>query len=283
MSNTPFDTSDETRTLSTSEKQQLKDLFRSEIEQRRLSYRNQVYKLRQHVLESKWLRHAAYDSAKKATQDLIERIHCDAKAAKSTREINTSKKTKQLFKSAGCIGNIPFESVIYQKSSAFLTYHEQFSIQYQLELNDVTLRPLEASMFPYRPYTLTEKTLKALNSWNPEKQAIYDEVHNVFETFLDLEPQFKMLEAIQTLETYHQHKLMTTSYLYHCGDNESGKTRALELHSYLDCRPLMSPSLPAADVFTYLGHHDDGSGTILEDEAENLNHPRSSEKMKIYR
>lgn len=49
----------------------------------------------------------------------------------------------------------------------------------------------------------------------------------------------------------------------------------------LDYRPLLSSSLPSADVFTYLGREEEGHVTLLEDEAENLH--KEQEKMKIYR
>ena len=76
-------------------------------------------------------------------------------------------------------------------------------------------------MFPYSPYAFDEEMLKATKEGNPDPRELYDLVYKEFDTFLDLDARFKTLETVATLETYIQHKLSTTSYLFHYGDNDS--------------------------------------------------------------
>ena len=201
---------------------------------------------------------------------------------KKTQE--KKKKPKIIYRPTGRSDHMLFESVFNEKKPNFLIFQDgKFSLVPELNYGDEIIRPLTQEMFPYRPYTLDSEMLKILNSRILDVKELYDLVYGEYEVFLDLEPQYKTLETIQTLESYQQHKLMTTSYLYHHGDNDSGKSRALDIHNALDYRPLYSPSLPPADVYSFLGYHEDGNGTILEDEAEDLGKPRYEEKMKLYR
>jgi len=201
---------------------------------------------------------------------------------KKTKE--QKKKPKVIYRPTGRFDHILFESVFKEKKPYFLIFQDgKFSLVDKLDYGDEILLPLIHEMFPYRPYTLDDEMLKELNSRIPDVKELYGLVYGEYEVFLDLEPHYKTLEVIQTLESYQQHKLMTTSYLYHQGDNNSGKSRALDIHNFLDYRPLYSPSLPPADVYSFLGYHEEGCGTILEDEAEDLGKPRYEEKMKLYR
>jgi len=191
-----------------------------------------------------------------------------------------------MFRARGVHGTVVYESIFFKGKPAFLLYSKsqnRFTIEYELQVNEDTIYPLQKKMFPYRPYTVDEALLEYLNSENLDASALYQEVFNEFNKFLYLELQWKKLSAVQTLETYKQQKLLTTSYLFYQGDNDSGKSQAGYVHNYLDYRPLFSISLPNADVYSYLGYHDEGCGTIIEDEAEDLGRRRYEEKMKLYR
>ena len=196
------------------------------------------------------------------------------------------KKAKHIYRPCGTYGKIVYESIFYEGKPAFLVLTRD-GLKVVPELNikaeGLIIHPLERHGFPYNPYSLDSEGLEFLKTWTPDPAFLYKLVYGEYNAFLDLEAEYKVLETAQTLETYQQHKLMTTSYPYHFGGNDSGKTRALEVHRELDYRPLLSPSLPSADVYTYLGYHEEGCGTILEDEAERLNKPRYEEKLKIYR
>jgi len=123
--------------------------------------------------------------------------------------------------------------------------------------------------------------LEKLNSDPINIEELFYKVLRENERFIDTLPKYQVLSAVQTLETYQQHKMNTTSYLFLHGGKDSGKTVLLLLHKYLDYRPLLSPSLPAADVYSYIGFHEEVGATILEDEAERLD--KEYEKLKIYK
>lgn len=199
-------------------------------------------------------------------------------------ESKGKKKPKLVYRSTGTIDHLLYESVFFEKKPRFLILEDgNFLTRDKMMIGETILLPLTDVMIPYQPYKLDREKLDFINSWKPSTKEVYDLVYPEYDVFLDLEPQYKTLETVQTIESYEQHKIMTTSYLFHYGGTDSGKTRALEVHNFLDYRPLMSVSLPSADVYTFLGFHDEGCGTILEDEAEDLNKRRHGEKMKLYR
>lgn len=194
------------------------------------------------------------------------------------------KPKRKVFSATGLLDNILYESIFLDGHPAFLAFNieaKKFMVVPNLPEEETVFMPLDKHRFPYRPYNFTETTVGGANTWKPSLSYLYEKVYAEFDTFLDLEPKYKVLNTIMTLQTYQQHKLMTTAYLYHYGPNISGKTRDLEIHNFLDYRPLFSISLPSADVYSYLGWHSEAQGTILEDEAERLNKDR--DKLKIYK
>jgi len=253
-----------TRQLTKEEMQKLKDVFRREVDKAGLSYNRCLYKFRQQVLEREWKTESAYNDALVEINRLIHILKEENRVETETQNRSTNhgyKDKKVTYSVAGVIGNIPYESVFYNSEPAFLLLqNERFSIVSKISAG-IELLPLKKEMFPYRPYSLDDEKLAFLNSWKLNVQELYDEIYREYDTFLDVDPKFKALNSIQTMESYQQSKLMTTSYLYHHGDNGSGKTRVLDLHNGLDYRPLFSSSLPAADVYTYLGYHEEGCGT----------------------
>ena len=195
-------------------------------------------------------------------------------------------KLKITFEPCGVEGSLIYESITFKEKPALLVYSTaqgKFTVESELRIEGKRVLPLTREMFPYCPYDFSESLLEEINRTKQNPRELYDLVLQEFRTFIDLESRWRAVEAVQTLESYIQHKMQTTSYLFHYGDVESGKSRILEIHNALDYRPLLSPSLPPADVYTYLGYHSEGCGTILEDEAEDLRKRRYEEKMKLYR
>jgi hypothetical protein len=193
---------------------------------------------------------------------------------------------KPVYRVCGVVGELVFESVYYNGKPEFLIFHkgtEKFMVAENLLGEGVLYLPYRKDMYPYRPYTLNEDMLKFINSWVPSNEEIYKMVYEEVDTFLDMELIYKILEADHILETYQQHKIISTSHLGFVGEPESGKSNALEVINGLGYRTLSSASLPAADVYRFLGDHEEGCGTILEDDAERLDQPRYEEKMKLYK
>jgi hypothetical protein len=186
------------------------------------------------------------------------------------------------YRVAGAIGNIVFESIFYEGDPAFLTYDgDKFQVAPKLVIPDKeVLLPMEEGMFPYRPYALTKESFEGLINWTPNKVELYNETYREFKTFYDVDDAFRFLEATATLLSYQQHKAMTLPIIDVFGEKDSGKTMRCMLQNYLCYRPLFSVSLPSADIYTFLGQHERGLGTIIEDEIKGLE--KDTEKLKIH-
>jgi len=130
--------------------------------------------------------------------------------------------------------------------------------------------------YPYPPYLFDER----LDYGFPETQEIFEKVLSEVKRFTDLEHESQVLISAAILLSYVQERFDTLPYIYLLGDHESGKSHTLRLIAELAYRPLFGVSIPAADLFTYLGN-DDFTPTILEDEIQGVE--RDLEKAKIWK
>jgi len=199
---------------------------------------------------------------------------------------DTSKKEEKHIRQRSLVvsENVLYESVIISGEPCFLIFDGKSfrATTNPLIDNNIHIYPLtEKEMYPYKPYTISN--IEKMNNTNPSKQDLFKLIKNEYDTFLDLEDEYKVLETEQTLETYMQNKLNSIAYLMHIGDKASGKTRACELHSFLDYRPLFGINISKANIYRYIGHEQEGHCTIIEDEIEKLNTDKDADKLAIYR
>lgn len=195
-------------------------------------------------------------------------------------ESKEDKSPKTVMRPCGVLQNIVFESITNDNHPAFLVYEPNTGFTFAKELHEdnLVLTPMGAEDIPYIPYFANKELIQSLREVSA--QELFHKVFEEYETFLDLEKEYQWLEAIQTMETYQQHKLKSTSYLFHKGDWGSGKSRALEVHALLDYRPLYCDLPNIVNVYRYLGFHGKGNGTILQDEAEEI---YDKDLLSIYR
>jgi len=180
-------------------------------------------------------------------------------------------------------GNV-YESVVFDDVPMFLKWDgKNFLLQNNpiLVNNGYELRPLEKIDYPYLPYIVTQEQIKNLERISFD-ELLYD-IYKQFDTYLDLETRYKILSSLKVLETYHQHKLQTLSYLYYFGDWDSGKTQACETHKGMCYRPLFGVSISGANIYRYIGREQEGHCTIIEDEAQIVNPKHHIRKLQIYR
>jgi hypothetical protein len=168
-----------------------------------------------------------------------------------------------------------YEAIYHEGKPAFLTINKTLFHIYDEVTTDVdSFLPKEyPNEFPYEPYGYFEKQL-------PTDEVLYGWIRAEFDLFLDLESCWKDYLAACVLLSYQQEKMRTVPYVYFVGDNESGKTVALNLFNWLCYRPMLGVTIPPADVYGYLDDSD-APGTILEDEAQGLN--KDQDKAKIYK
>lgn len=129
------------------------------------------------------------------------------------------------------------------------------------------------SEFPYEPYGFYKDSL-------PNREDLYWKVREEFDLFLDVESKWKDYLAACVLLSYQQEKIRTVPYVYFVGDNESGKTVALNLLNWLCYRPMLGVTIPSADTYGYLDESE-APATILEDEAQGMQ--KDMDKAKIYK
>jgi hypothetical protein len=185
------------------------------------------------------------------------------------------KERPKLHKTSGYSNQGHFEAIYSKGKPAFLTIDkDNFHIYPEVSAETQTFVPKEApNEFPYEPYGYYEGAL-------PSQEELFWKVRDEFNLFLDVEPIWKDYLAACVLLSYQQEKTRTVPYIYFVGDNESGKTVALNLLNWLCYRPLLGVTIPSADVYGYLDDSD-APGTILEDEAQGLS--RDMDKAKIYK
>lgn len=175
-----------------------------------------------------------------------------------------------------------YEAIEYDGNLTFLTYKEgKFTtitpINIPPETPNISLTPIGKREVPYKYYHFEKLPKSPLT-----KEELYEEIYHEFKRFISIEDEYLHLFSAFTLLTYQLEKFFSVPYLFITGDTGSGKTTLLTIFSELCYRPLFGVSIPAADIFTFLGQFDENSpGTIIEDEVQGLE--RDSEKLKIYK
>ncbi len=181
----------------------------------------------------------------------------------------------KLHKSSGYAEQGRYEAIYHKGKPAFLAVNNgEFRVCEEVTAEGETFLPKEhPSEFPYETYGYYEGKL-------PSREELFWKVREEFNLFLDVESIWKDYLAACVLLSYQQEKLRTVPYVYFVGDNESGKTVALNLLNWLCYRPMLGVTIPSADTYGYLDDSD-APGTILEDEAQGLQ--RDMDKAKIYK
>ena len=185
------------------------------------------------------------------------------------------KEKPKLHKASGYAEEGFYEAIYAQGKPLFLALKDDtFRLYEEVTVEAEIFLPKEyPNEFPYEPYGVYEGTL-------PNREELFWKVREEFDLFLDVEPIWKDYLAACVLLSYQQEKTRTVPYVYFVGDNESGKTVALNLLNWLCYRPMLGVTIPSADVYGYLDDSE-APGTILEDEAQGLQ--RDMDKAKIYK
>lgn len=183
--------------------------------------------------------------------------------------------------------NIPcpalVESIIVENKKTFLISYlnnSKLSIitKDKVEVNGKVFDPIQQDELPYQQYQFDKNELKVLY---PNTYQLYERVFHEVQYFVDIEDEWKHFITACVLFSYQQDKASTTPYVYVVGDNDSGKSTILHLLRLLGYRPLLSESLPYADIYHFLGTSEDAVGIILEDESQGLE--KDWNKLKIYK
>jgi len=197
-----------------------------------------------------------------------------------------SEKHQKRRRHALVVDGVLYETVLDEKGfPRFLGFKDgQWVLLDHLETEDesgrrVEVHPASTVEQPYRPYRLYE-------GWDGEEEdprEIYEAVVDFIKRRVDAPQEYIKLAALDVCLTYFQEKIETLHYLYLTGDNESGKTRFLQVMSMLAYRGFQATDVSSANLIEFLGDENDElvKGSIFEDEAEDL--VSDQDKRRLYK
>lgn len=180
------------------------------------------------------------------------------------------------------------EAVIVGGKPYFLrikTAEQKAELVEKLELPDgTTLIPPKESQYLNKPYRFN--SLSDIQGWIQSNKDLdiddmFDLVMQQIELYVDRPKEQKTIYAADTIFTYFQDRLGSTHYLFLNGDNDSGKTSDNDVLESLMYRPLRTSGVTTANIYQYLGEFEEGQGTIIEDEADDID--KKEDKMRIYK
>jgi hypothetical protein len=157
------------------------------------------------------------------------------------------------------------------------------TLQDSIQVDENTiLRPLELTSYINKPYIFkSEQEFFELveNTRNKNLDSLYRKVKSIWEKYVDADDFHISICAADTIFTYFQDKIGLTHYLFFVGGNGSGKSNNLTVLHFVAYRNMMSSGMTAANIYQFLGSREEGTGTICEDEPDNIDEDR--EKMKV--
>jgi len=177
------------------------------------------------------------------------------------------------------------ESVFVDSKPAFLVKDiesEKISVEYEIKISEkTTLRPLYSHECGYIPFSFTSNEIEKLNSICISKERLFGEIMNEVKRYVVVEPRDHLLICGEILLTYCQEWIDTIHFPFFVGETESGKSSVLHIGKWLNYRCLISEDLPHADIYNFLGTEEEGTGTICEDEAQEM--AKDREKIRTYK
>ncbi len=202
---------------------------------------------------------------------------------KSKREKQTPTNQKpEIKKTKGRIDSFYVESIIVDGKPLFLcNVNGELQLSEQIEQEEVIYRPLAADESGYYPYKFDKMMLNLLKDNPPTKEEILDEIKAVIDDYIVASERDKCLIMGDLLLSYCQEWIDTLHFPYFVGETESGKSSALHLFRHVGYRCLYGEDIPNADIYNFLGTDEEATGTICEDEAQEIAVNR--EKIRTYK
>ena len=182
----------------------------------------------------------------------------------------------------GRIGSIYVESIIVDDKPLFLcNVNDELKLFEKITDGEIVYRPLGADECGYFPYKYDKTVLKILKDNPPSKEELLKQIKTFVDNFMDICERDKYLIMSDLLLAYCQEWIDTLHFLFFVGETESGKSTALHIFRWLGYRCLYGEDIPNADIYNFLGTDEEATGTICEDEAQEIAVNR--EKIRTYK
>jgi len=211
-------------------------------------------------------------------------IMLDPKDHKESKKAKLGKEELklELTKIKGRIGSNYVESIIVDDKPVFLcNVNDELQLSEKITDGEIVYRPLGADECGYFPYKYDKTVLNILKDNPPSKEEILDQIKAFVDDFIDISERDKHLITGDLLLSYCQEWIDTLHFLFFVGETESGKSTALHLFRWLGYRCLYGEDIPNADIYNFLGTDEEATGTICEDEAQEIAVNR--EKIRTYK
>lgn len=184
----------------------------------------------------------------------------------------------------GTVGNYFVESILVDGKPCFLcTIKDENTLvlKENIQLDSIIYTPLSQDECGYLPYSFSSSEIIGLIGSDISKDELLIEIKEQIDRFINAREIDKHLILGDLFLTYCQEWISTLHYPYFVGETESGKSSALHLVKQLGYRTLYGEDIPHADIYNFLGTDEEGTGTIAEDEAQDLWQNR--EKIRTYK
>lgn len=204
------------------------------------------------------------------------------KKSETDNETSITKQNKPKKIVKGWIGSTFVESIDVDGLPMFLCYENMdiFTIP-QITYNDIIHIPYGKNDSGYEVYSFYENEINDLIQKDVSIEYILDQLKEIVDTYVDADSITKCLIQFDLLMTYCQEWINTIHFPFFVGETESGKSTALHLFKILAYRCLYGVNIPAANVYNFLGAEEEGTGTIAEDEAQEI--WKEGEKIRLYK
>ena len=153
----------------------------------------------------------------------------------------------------------------------------------RIDLEDKIVKPLPAEAYLNKPYSFKIREVEyVIQSAKLENlDTLYRKVKSIWKKYIDADDLHISICAADTIFTYYQDRLGLVHYLFFVGGSTSGKSNRLEVFRFLAYRNWTSSDITSANIYQLLGSREEGTATICEDEADNLD--LNLDKMRIYK
>ena len=193
---------------------------------------------------------------------------------------NKAPKIEKIVK--GKFGDIFVESIYIDGEPHFLAnVNGKIKLSKQFEFEGKIIVPIGREDTPYEPYEFSKSYIDLLRNNPPTKEKLLEQLEAKIRRYIDTTDTNRIVILIDTFLTYCQDQIDTVHYLFIVGDTESGKSTIGYLFKIVGYRVLYQTDLNYAGIYNFYGTQEEATGTIIEDEAQNLD--SNKDKIRLYK
>ncbi len=182
----------------------------------------------------------------------------------------------------GWFGDIFVESIYIDGEPHFLAnVNDEIKLSKQFPFEGKIIAPVEREYTPYESYEFSKSYLDLLRNNPPTKEELLEQLESKIKRYIDVNDNNRLVILIDTFLTYCQDQIDTVHYLFVVGDTESGKSTIGHLIKNVGYRVLYQTDLYYAGIYNFYGTREESNGTIIEDEAQNLD--SNKDKIRLYK